>query len=149
MSDPHQERVVYLSPICVSLQRAQLRLVLGHADVMARRQDITGVLSHTAVAFIAVLEGETQALGEFLAALAHCRYHGTPDVLLRLQIQQRLFDHWTAIELEYERLVEEVDTVRVNERDLRAVEKLMACLIQAGDVYPQGAHAARHRAAIN
>lgn len=66
---------------------------------------------YTGSHFAEVLEGEPQALLDFLRAVGGCRFHGEPRVVLRRQIILRLCDAWSAARLGSAALGAEVRTL--------------------------------------
>jgi hypothetical protein len=87
-------RVFYVSEIVTPVSLVDIQVILGAAQVINRRLDVTGMLAQSDGHFAQVLEGRREAIQEVMARIGRNPRHRLIRVILQEPILRRQFDRW-------------------------------------------------------
>jgi hypothetical protein len=88
-------RLLYASRVAGRLSTAEVRLIVGQAQMFNRRRDLTGLLGFTGSHFLQVLEGEEAQLDDVMRSIARDPRHEGLRMLQRQPVQERRFGRWS------------------------------------------------------
>jgi hypothetical protein len=88
-------RLLYVSRVAAPLTAAEVRLIVGQAQMFNRRRDLTGLLGFTGSHFLQVLEGEEAQLDDVMRSIARDRRHEGLRMLRHEAVQERRFGRWS------------------------------------------------------
>jgi len=93
----HLRRLTYASRVLPTIATTDLRQILGLAEVLHRRHDLTGVLAFTGRHFFQVIEGTVAEVDALLGLIRADARHDQIHVLCDEVVPLRLFDRWYGV----------------------------------------------------
>lgn len=93
----HLRRITYASRVLPTIATTDLRQILGLAEVLHRRHDLTGVLAYTGRHFFQVIEGAVAEVDTLLGLIRADDRHDQIQVLCDEVVVLRLFDRWYGV----------------------------------------------------
>lgn len=108
-SDPKLRRFIYVSRSDPSLSEVELLEIWGHAEILQRRGDLSGVLAYTGRHFVQVIEGTASEVERLVALIRSDSRHRDMHVLCDHAIDSRRFDHWQRLVIDSLDLVDHVE----------------------------------------
>jgi hypothetical protein len=106
-----QRRLTYVSRIAPDTADTDIRLLLGLAEIVNRRLDLSGVLGYTGAHFVQVIEGPPGEVDALMALIRADHRHGGIRVLCDEDIQRRDFDHWFSTEIASLDVIDQVEAL--------------------------------------
>ena len=102
-------RVTYISCADADLPDTDVRQILGLAEVLHRRGDLSGVLAYTGRHFFQVIEGVDAAVEHLLVHIRADNRHSDMRILCDEVVRQRIHDRWVCLVIDSFDLVDEVE----------------------------------------
>ncbi len=94
ITTPPLARIFYVSEIVTPVSVVDIQVILGAAQVINRRLDVTGMLAQSDGHFAQVLEGRPEAILDVMARIGRNPRHRLIRVILEEPISRRQFDRW-------------------------------------------------------
>ena len=88
-------RIVYTSQAIEQFSKRNLLDLLHYARTFNKIDNITGVLMHRKGAFLQVLEGSSEDVGDLLSRILSDPRHNKIKIILDASVDRRLFSNWT------------------------------------------------------
>jgi hypothetical protein len=104
-----QRRLTYVSRVAPGVAETDIRLILGAAEVINRRLDLSGVLGYTGAHFVQVIEGPEGNVESLMSLIEADPRHGGIHVLCDEAIARRDFDHWFSAEITSLDVIDQVE----------------------------------------
>jgi hypothetical protein len=90
-------RLTYASRVLPTIAATDLKQILGLAEVLHRRHDLTGVLAFTGRHFFQVIEGTAEEVDSLVHLIRTDVRHDQIHVLCDEDVSRRLFDRWYGV----------------------------------------------------
>lgn len=103
------QRLLYVSRVSPGFDPWDARRIVGRAEMLNRRRDLTGVLGYTGRHFVQVLEGSPEALDALWPALERDPRHRDLRLVTREEVDQRRFGRWGMCLVESLDIADELD----------------------------------------
>jgi hypothetical protein len=88
-------RIAYTSHAIEQFSKRNLLDLLHYARAFNKIDNITGVLMHRKGAFLQVLEGSSEDVGDLLSRILSDPRHNKIKIILDASVDRRLFSNWT------------------------------------------------------
>ena len=88
-------RIAYTSQAIGQFSKRNLLDLLHYARAFNKIDNITGVLMHREGAFLQVLEGSSEDVGDLLSRILSDPRHNKIKIILDASVDRRLFSNWT------------------------------------------------------
>jgi hypothetical protein len=88
-------RIAYTSQAIGQFSKRNLLDLLHYARAFNKIDNITGVLMHREGAFLQVLEGSSEDVGDLLSRILNDARHHKIKIILDASVDRRLFSNWT------------------------------------------------------
>jgi hypothetical protein len=88
-------RIAYTSQAIGQFSKRNLLDLLHYARAFNKIDNITGVLMHREGAFLQVLEGSSEDVGDLLSRILSDARHHKIKIILDASVDRRLFSNWT------------------------------------------------------
>ena len=88
-------RIAYTSQAIGQFSKRNLLDLLHYARAFNKIDNITGVLMHRKGAFLQVLEGSSEDVGDLLSRILSDPRHNKIKIILDASVDRRLFSNWT------------------------------------------------------
>jgi hypothetical protein len=90
-------RLTYASRVLPTIAATDLKQILGLAEVLHRRHDLTGVLAFTGRHFFQVIEGTAEEVDSLVHLIRTDVRHDQIHVPCDEDVSRRLFDRWYGV----------------------------------------------------
>lgn len=107
--DSKLRRFIYISRSDPSLSEVELLEIWGHAEILHRRADLSGVLAFTGRHFVQVIEGAAAEVEALLSLIRSDSRHRDMHVLCDQAVESRRFDHWQRLVIDSLDLVDQIE----------------------------------------
>ena len=88
-------RIAYTSQAIGQFSKRNLLDLLHYARAFNKIDNITGILMHRKGAFLQVLEGSSEDVGDLLSRILSDPRHNKIKIILDASVDRRLFSNWT------------------------------------------------------
>jgi hypothetical protein len=88
-------RIIYTSHAIEQFSKRNLLDLLHYARTFNKIDNITGILMHRRGAFLQVLEGSSEDVGNLLSRILSDPSHHKIKIILDASIDRRIFSNWT------------------------------------------------------
>jgi len=102
-------RITYISRADADLPATDVRQILGLAEVLHRRHDLSGVLAYTGRHFFQVIEGLDAEVEDLLIQIRADNRHHDLRILSDEAVRQRIHDRWYSLMVDSLDLVDQVE----------------------------------------
>ncbi|HEY9010141.1 MAG TPA: BLUF domain-containing protein [Devosia sp.] len=108
-------RITYISRADADLPATDVRQILGLAEVLHRRHDLSGVLAYTGRHFFQVIEGVDAEVEDLLIQIRADNRHHDMRILCDEVVRQRIHDRWYSLMVDRLDLVDQVEAAHHGE----------------------------------